>query len=116
MTGETTLQIKILEEIIARFQQILGDNYGDSILLTQPADDTEVIPATQYLQPDNLLTIFKARPEYQQTQDLRVAASLWNKRYSWTPLPSVLALMTWGGLGFDASLDNINFVFKSGEL
>jgi ferric iron reductase protein FhuF len=45
-----------------------------------------------------------------------VAASLWNKRYSWTPLPDVLALMTYAGLGLDASLNNVSFAFKDGEL
>ena len=116
MTRQTELQCRTLDEIVAHFDQTLGNDYTDAIILAQPADDTEVIPATQYLQPDNLLSIFKASPEYQQTQDLRVAASLWNKSYSWTPLPSVLALMTSVGVGLDASLDNVSFVFKSGEL
>lgn len=111
-----TLQSHVVEEIYDRAQQTLDNFYTDCIILTQPFDGADVIAATQYLQPDNLLSILKASPEYQQTQDLRVAASLWNKAYSWTPLPSVLAFMTWAGVGFDASLDNISFVFKDGEL
>ncbi|MFQ4143481.1 ferric iron reductase [Chlorogloeopsis sp. ULAP02] len=111
-----TLQSNFVEEIYTHAQQKLDSFYTDSILLTTPANDVDVIPAIQYLQPDNLLSIFKASPEYQKTQDLRVAASLWNKAYSWIPLPGVLAFMTWAGVGFDASLDNVSFVFKDGEL
>ncbi|MBF2004188.1 IucA/IucC family C-terminal-domain containing protein [Chlorogloeopsis fritschii PCC 9212] len=111
-----TLQSHFVEEIYAHAQKTLDNFYTDSIILTTPANDLEVIPAAQYLQPDNLLSILKASPEYQKTQDLRVAASLWNKAYSWIPLPSVLAFMTWAGVGFDASVDNVSFVFKDGEL
>ncbi|MDM9385275.1 ferric iron reductase [Chlorogloeopsis sp. ULAP01] len=111
-----TLQSHFVEEIYAHAQQTLDSFYTDGILLTTPANDVDVIGATQYLQPNNLLSILKASPEYQKTQDLRVAASLWNKAYSWTPLPGVLAFMTWAGVGFDASLDNVSFVFKDGEL
>jgi len=114
--SQSQLQLHILDEIITHFQQTVGDGYGHSILLSPPPNDTITIPATQYLQPDNLLSIFKASDEYKRSQDLRVAASLWNKRYSWTPLPDVLALMTYAGLGLDASLDNVSFVFKDGKL
>lgn len=116
MMSQPQLQLKILDEIITHFQQTVGGGYGNSILLSPPPEDTVIIPATQYLQPDNLLSIFKASPQYEQTQNLRVAASLWNKGYSWTPLPDVLALMTYAGLGLDASLNNVSFVFKDDVL
>lgn len=109
-------QLNILDDIITHLQKTMGNGYGNSILLSPPPEDTVIIPAVQYLQPDNLLRIFKASPKYQQTQDLRVVASLWNKGYSWTPLPDVLALMTYAGLGLDVSLNNISFVFKEGEI
>lgn len=116
MMSQSRLQLRFLDDIITNFQQTVGSGYGHSILLSPPPSDTLIIPATQYLQPDNLLSIFKASPQYEQTQNLRVAASLWNKRYSWTPLPDVLALMTYTGLGLDASLNNVSFVFKESEL
>ncbi|MTF38698.1 siderophore-iron reductase FhuF [Cyanobacterium aponinum] len=109
-------QINILDDIITHVQKTMGDGYGNSILLSPPPKDTFILPAVQYLQRDNLLRIFKASPKYQQTQDLRVVASLWNKGYSWIPLPDVLALMTYAGLGLDVSLNNISFVFKEGEI
>jgi|GEM_PF-1135134 len=116
MAAQPQLQTKYLDDIITHLRQTVGDGYGHSILLSPPPEDVVTIPAVQYLQPDNLLAIFKASPQYERSQDLRVAASLWNKRYSWTPLPDVLALMTYAGLGLDASLDNVSFVFKAGEL
>ncbi|NEO26060.1 MAG: hypothetical protein F6K03_03970 [Kamptonema sp. SIO4C4] len=61
-------------KIITYFQQTVGEGYGHSILLF-PSEDTVTIPATQYLQPDNLLAIFKASPQYERSQNLRVAAS-----------------------------------------
>ncbi len=103
MISQPRSQLKILHDIVTHFQQTVGGGYGHSILLSPPPDDTVTIPAAQYLQPDHLLSIFKASREYERSQDLRVAASLWNKRYSWTPLPDVLALMTYAGLGLDAS-------------
>jgi ferric iron reductase protein FhuF len=116
MTIQTRLQQKILDDIITHFQQTVSDGYGNSILLSPPPDETNIIPAAQYLHPDRLLSIFKASREYEQTRDLRVAASLWNKGYSWTPLPNVLALMTYAGVGLDASLDNISYVFRDAEM
>ncbi len=105
----------LLEEIFARTQRILGSFYTDCIILKTPPDSAEVISPAQYLQPERLLSLLKATSEYQSTQDLRVAASLWNKVYSWTALPSILALMTWAGVGLDASLDNVSFVLEDGE-
>jgi len=116
MMSQSRLQLRILDDIITNFQQTVGNGYGLSTFLVPPPENAVTIPAVQYLQPDNLLAIFKASNEYARSQDLRVAASLWNKRYSWTPLPDVLALMTYAGLGLDASLDNVSFVFKEGEL
>ncbi len=116
MISQPRLQLEFLDDIITNLQKTVGGGFGHSILLSPPPEDAVTIPAVQYLQPDNLLAIFKASPQYERSQDLRVAASLWNKRYSWTPLPDVLALMTYAGLGLDASLDNVSFVFKEGEL
>lgn len=115
-TSQPRSQWQILDKIIRHFQKTVGSGYGNSILLAPPPEDTVIIPAIQYLQSDNLLAIFKASPQYQRTQDLRVVASFWNKIYSWTPLPDVLALMTYAGLGLDVSLNNVSFVFKEGKL
>lgn len=107
-----------LEEILTSAQGILANFnsfYKDCIILTHPDDDALVISSAEYLQPQRLLSLLKATDEYQSTEDLRVAASLWNKVYSWATLPSVLVLMTWAGIGLDASLDNISFVLKDGE-
>lgn len=107
-----------LAEILARAQRILASFnsfYKDCIILTHPDDDALVISSAEYLQPQRLLSLLKATDEYKSTEDFRVAASLWNKVYSWTTLPSVLVFMTWAGIGLDASLDNISFVLKDGE-
>jgi hypothetical protein len=63
MMSQPRLQLNILDEIVTHFQQTVGSGYGNSILLSPPPNDTVTVPATQYLQPDNLLSIFKASPQ-----------------------------------------------------
>jgi ferric iron reductase protein FhuF len=105
----------LIEEIFTLAQSTLDSFYTDCIVLTQPPDDAEVISLNDYLQPDRLLSAWKASEIYQKSQDIRVAASIWNKVYSWTTLPGVLALMTWAGVGLDAGLDNVSFALEDDE-
>ncbi|WP_414543443.1 IucA/IucC family C-terminal-domain containing protein [Nostoc sp. CCY0012] len=102
-------------EIFNIAQRNLDIYYTDGIILTQPADDVEVISLNDYLQPDRLLSDWQTSEIYQKIPDIRIAASIWNKIYSWTTLPGVLALMTWAGVGLDASIDNVSFVLKDGK-
>jgi siderophore-iron reductase FhuF len=104
-----------IEKIFTHAQSSLDSFYTDCLILTQPPDGAEVIALQNYLQPAKLLSVIKARPEYQRTQDIRIAASIWNKVYSWTTLPGVLALMTWAGVGLDVGLDNVSFVLEDGQ-
>jgi ferric iron reductase protein FhuF len=104
-----------VEEIFTHAQHTLDSLYTDCIILTQPPDNAEVMKLSDYLQPEKLLAIIKARPEYEKTQDIRIAASIWNKVYSWTTLPGVLALMTWAGIGLDASVENVSLVLEDGQ-
>jgi ferric iron reductase protein FhuF len=110
-----TKTCNFIEEIFTLAQSTLDSLYTDCIVLTQPPDDAEVISLNDYLQPDRLLSAWKASEIYQKSQDIRVAASIWNKVYSWTTLPGVLALMTWAGVGLDAGLDNVSFVLEDDE-
>ncbi|PLZ97222.1 siderophore-iron reductase FhuF [Fischerella thermalis CCMEE 5268] len=110
-----TKTCNFIEEIFTLAQSTLDSLYTDCIVLTQPPDDAEVISLNDYLQPDRLLSGWKASEIYQKSQDIRVAASIWNKVYSWTTLPGVLALMTWAGVGLDAGLDNVSFVLEDDE-
>ncbi|MBF2007861.1 MAG: siderophore-iron reductase FhuF [Chlorogloeopsis fritschii C42_A2020_084] len=110
-----TKACNFIEEIFTLAQSTLDSLYTDCIVLTQPPDDAEVISLNDYLQPDRLLSAWKASEIYQKSQDIRVAASIWNKVYSWTTLPGVLALMTWAGVGLDAGLDNVSFVLEDDE-
>lgn len=104
-----------IKEIFSQAQNTFDTFYTDCIILTQPPDSTETISLNDYLQPDKLLSAIKARPEYARTQDIRIAASIWNKVYSWKTLPGVLALMTWAGVGLDASHENVSFVLEDGQ-
>ncbi|BAZ54110.1 hypothetical protein NIES4103_67950 [Nostoc sp. NIES-4103] len=104
-----------LEEIFKQAQLTLDSFYTDCIILTQPPDGADVITLVDYLQPERLISVIKARSEYEKTQDIRIAASIWNKVYSWTTLPGVLALMTWAGVGLDAGLENVSFVVENGQ-
>ncbi|MBD2346218.1 ferric iron reductase [Anabaena subtropica] len=108
--------LNFLEEIFNLAQSRLDNFYTDCIILTQPPDGAEVISLNDYLQPDRLLSQIKTSEIYQKSQDIRIAASIWNKIYSWKTLPGVLALMTWAGVGLDARLDNVSFVLEDGEL
>lgn len=107
--------LNFLQEIFTVGQNTLNIFYTDCIILTQHPDGAEVISLNNYLQPDRLLSQWQTSEIYQKTQDIRIAASIWNKVYSWTTLPSVLALMTWAGVGLDAGLDNVSFVLEDGE-
>ncbi|NDJ25548.1 siderophore-iron reductase FhuF [Nostoc sp. B(2019)] len=113
LTNKTVLNF--LKEIFILAQSNLDSFYTDCIILTQPPDGAEVISLDNYLQPDRLLSQWQANDIYQKTQDIRIAASIWNKVYSWKTLPGVLALMTWAGVGLDAGLDNVSFVLEEGE-
>lgn len=104
-----------IQEIFTHAQHTLNSFYTDCIILTEPPAGAEVIALNDYLQPERLLSVIKARSEYEKTQDIRIAASIWNKVYSWTTLPGVLALMTWAGLGLDAAVENISFVLEDGQ-
>ncbi|MEA5569118.1 ferric iron reductase [Anabaena sp. UHCC 0399] len=104
-----------LQEIFTLAQHTLDSFYTDCIIFTQPPDGAEVISLNNYLQADRLLSRWQASDIYQKTQDIRIAASIWNKVYSWTTLPGVLALMTWAGVGLDAGLNNVSFVLEDGE-
>ncbi|MBD2253840.1 ferric iron reductase [Nostoc parmelioides] len=104
-----------LQEVFTLAQNTLDSFYTDCIILPQPPDGVEVISLNNYLQPDRLLSQLQASEIYQKTQDIHIAASIWNKVYSWTTLPGVLALMTWAGVGLDAGLDNVSFVLEDGE-
>jgi ferric iron reductase protein FhuF len=110
-----TSVLNFLKEIFILAQSNLDSFYTDCIILTQPSDNAEVIPLNNYLEPDRLLSQWQASDIYQKTQDIRIAASIWNKVYSWKTLPGVLALMTWAGVGLDAGLDNVSFVLEEGE-
>lgn len=104
------------EDIFTIAKQELNSFYTNRITLNTPAQEFEVISLTEYLQTEKLLSLFKATSFYQSSQDIRVAASISNKIYSWTTLPGVLALMTWAGVGLDASVDNVSFVLEKNEL
>ncbi|BAT56851.1 unknown protein (plasmid) [Nostoc sp. NIES-3756] len=104
-----------IKEIFTQAQNTLDSFYTDCIILTQPPDGAEVISLNDYLQTEKLLSGIKARPEYAKTQDIRIAASIWNKVYSWKTLPGVLALMTWAGVGLNASHENVSFVLEDGQ-
>ncbi len=105
-----------LEEVFALAQSELDNFYTDLLFISRPPENTITISPTEYLEPENLLSLVKASEYYQLSQNLKVAASIWNKIYSWVVLPGVLALMTWGGIGLDASLENISFVFQNDKL
>ncbi|WP_414620443.1 IucA/IucC family C-terminal-domain containing protein [Calothrix sp. CCY 0018] len=94
--------------------QKLDNFYTDCIIFNLPPE-TEVVPVAEYLQPEKLLALFKATSFYQSSQNIRVAASICNKVYSWKTLPGVLALMTLAGVGLDASIDNVSFVLEDGQ-
>jgi ferric iron reductase protein FhuF len=104
-----------LREIFHLAQSNLDSFYTDGIILTQPPDNVEVISLNDYLQPDRLLSDWQTSEIYQKSQDIRIAASIWNKVYSWTTLPGVLAFMTWGGVGLDAAIENVSFVLEEGK-
>ncbi|MBD2166640.1 siderophore-iron reductase FhuF [Calothrix membranacea FACHB-236] len=104
-----------VEEIFSHAQSSLDNFYTECMILTQPPDDAEVMPLNDYLQPETLLSVIKARSEYDKTQDIRISASIWNKVYSWTILPGVLALMTWAGVGLDAGLENVSLILEEGQ-
>ncbi len=111
-----SLQVcNFIEEIFTHAQRTLDSLYTDCIILTQPPNGAEVIALSDYFQPERLLSVIKASSEYEKTQDIRIAASIWNKVYSWKTLPGVLALMTWAGVGLDAGLENISFVLEEGQ-
>ena len=104
-----------LEEVLSEAKQKFDPLYTDCIIFTQIPDDAEIISLKDYLQPERILAEIKASPEYQKTQDLRIAASIWNTIYSWATLPGILTFMTWAGIGLDASLENISFVLENGK-
>jgi ferric iron reductase protein FhuF len=103
------------EEIFVIAKQRLDSFYTDCITFYTPAQEAEVVSLVEYLQSEKLLSLFKATSFYQSSQDIRVAASICNKVYNWKTLPGVLALMTWAGVGLDASVDNVSFVLENGE-
>lgn len=105
-----------LEKVFALAQSDLDNFYTDLLFISQPSENTITISPTEYLEPENLLSLVKVSEYYQLSQNLKVAASIWNKIYSWVALPGVLALMTWGGIGLDTSLDNISFVLENDKL
>jgi ferric iron reductase protein FhuF len=104
-----------VEAIFTYAQSSLDNFYTECMILTQPPVDAEVMALNDYLQPETLLSVIKARSEYDKTQDIRIAASIWNKVYSWTTLPGVLALMTWAGVGLDAGLENVSLILEEGQ-
>lgn len=104
------------EDIFIIAKEKLNNLYTDCLILNTPTQEYEVISLIEYLEYEKLLSLFKATSFYQSSQDIRVAASICNKIYSWTTLPGVLALMTWAGIGLDASIDNVSFVLENGEL
>ncbi|MBE9050840.1 (2Fe-2S)-binding protein [Nostocales cyanobacterium LEGE 11386] len=111
----STSKSNFLAEIFSQAQRTLDSSYTDCIILTPPPDSAEVISLNDYLQPDRLLSDWQTSEIYQKSQDIRIAASIWNKVYSWKILPGVLALMTWAGVGLDASVDNVSFVLEDGK-
>jgi len=108
-------ECNFIEEIFTHAQHSVNSFYTDCIILTQPPNGAEAIALNDYLKPERLISAIKARSEYERTQDIRIAASIWNKVYSWTTLPGVLALMTWAGVGLDAGVENISFVLEDGQ-
>ncbi|WP_236721361.1 ferric iron reductase [Trichormus sp. NMC-1] len=112
---DNTIVINFLKEIFTLAQTNLDNFYTNLIIVTQPPDDVEVISVNDYLQPDRLLYQWQTSDIYQKTQDIRIAASIWNKVYSWKTLPGVLALMTWAGIGLNSEIDNVSFVLENGE-
>ncbi|MBD2435883.1 ferric iron reductase [Nostoc sp. FACHB-110] len=104
-----------IEQVFISAQHNLESLYTDCIILTPPPEGSEVILLQDYLQPERLLSVIQATPEYEKTQDIRIAASIWNKVYSWATLPGVLALMTWAGVGLDASIDNVSLVLEDSQ-
>ncbi len=104
-----------LEDILSEAKQNLDPLYTDCIIFTQIPNDAEIITLKNYLQPERILAEIKASPEYQKTQDLRIAASVWTTIYCWATLPGILTFMTWAGVGLNASLENVSFVLENGK-
>lgn len=104
-----------LEEVLTHAQQKFDPLYTNCISLAKIQPGTEIVSLNDYLQPDRILAEIKASSEYQKSQDLRIAASVWNTIYSWATLPGILTLMTWAGIGLDASLENVSFVLEEGR-
>lgn len=113
-TSKSMLQPEYLDELFASLN--LEPYIVQSLCFTPPDDEVEVIPVTEYLQPDRLLAMIDAVAKKNKVEDLRVAAAVSNKLYHWVVLPGVLSMMSLAGIGLDASAANTSLIVKDGEL
>lgn len=106
---------EFIEEIFNPFKLKLGNFFGEKLLFKPPVDEVDIVLATEYLKSERLLeAIAKTAAEW-ETDNLQAAASVWNKYYSSTLLPGVLAYMTLLGVGVDASLENVSIVLTDNK-
>jgi siderophore-iron reductase FhuF len=85
------------------------------ITLSPPPDNAKIVTATEYLQPETLLANIAEIAASRKTDDLRVAASLWNKWYNNALLPPFLGYITLIGVGLDATLENVSIILCNGQ-
>lgn len=113
-----TLQLEDLQQIYAPQQETLGFYNRWIVLssaLTEEEISGEVVPATRLLEPDFLREKISEYGKTIDTTDLKVAASIWTKRYNLILFPLALSAMALGGVGLDFSLANLTVVFKKDD-
>ncbi len=89
--------------------------YRERLVLGPLPAGTEAVPAVAYLEPPTLLSAIEKTAAALGTGNMRVAASLWSKKYNAAVLRGVLAAMTLTGVGLNASVTNTSILLGDGE-
>lgn len=80
--------------------------YADRLLLTAPPAGAELVPAAAFTNAEQIRCYVERYAAGLGAEDLRAAASVWNKQYNAAVLMGTLTAMTLGGIGLDARLQN----------
>lgn len=86
--------------------------YADRLLLEPPATGTELVPAAAFADPEQVRLFVQRYAARLGAEDLRAAASIWNKHYNAAVLMGVLKAMTLGGIGLDARPANASLTLQ----
>lgn len=115
MTGVPGPNVATLQETLNAYAEPLRGRYRDVFVHLTPPADLETIDGATLTDPETLRTTLERFSTNLGTSDLRIVGVHWLGQLGYAVLPPVEMALTRGGIGLDASLENLLIVQPNGS-